>query len=567
MDDHGASRGAAHGTGDVPEVRLDAYAARSCPVRAQWDVVRPCTPADDPPLRAALAARGRAFEARILTDLRALHPDAVIIDASLPTGERETRTLAALAAGARLIVGPRLPHDPLTGRVGAPDLLVRYGASGYAPVDVKHHATLDRDADRVTGLADLGRVDAAPPPRAAGTYGAIRGDVLQLAHYWRMLATLDLAAPGTPTGAIIGKEAHVVWLDLVAPRFTRDGAHDRDRVGALALYDLEHAERLRIARAAAAHVADPSQPLARAPVRIAECPSCRWREHCGELLPPRQDVSLLPRVGQPAWEALARVGRDTIPLLAAIPDGTRVAGMEDGALTAAVMQARAHSGPDVAYRRPGVAAVEVERADVELDVDMENVEDGAYLWGVHVTDRVGSGIVPTGYHAFVDWDPDAAIAGARAFAAFWTWLEALRTDCAARGLTLRAYCWHAPAENRWLTVGGQETGVADAVARFTGGEQWVDLRVVLDRQLVTGHRSALKVVAGLLGFAWADEDPDGGTSMLWWEDAVGTDRPEHVREAARARLLTYNADDVRATLHVREWLTREGPHIRAVLAG
>ena len=547
----------------TPPVRLGAYAARSCAVRAQWDVVGPCEPEPDTPFRAGLARDGIAFEADVVAELVAREPDAVVIDPHLPTAEREARTLAALAAGARLIVGPRLPHDPVSGRVGAPDLLVRRdsaaatGAPAYAPIDIKNHRT-DED----------------------GSYDSARGDLLQLAHYHRMLETLGHAATAATaasqaapaTGAIIGNDRRELWFDLAAPRFTGFSALD--------LYDTEYAERVRVARAAAAHVADPSLPLARTPVWFGECSGCPWRTHCGALLAERLDVSLLPGVGLADHEALARVGADTMPALAALPDGTRVDGISDGGLVDAIAQARTRLSPDVAHRRPGVAHVTVERADIELDVDMENVADGAYLWGVHVTDRTGAatgtgaggaagaGLATPGYHAFVDWDADAGVAGARAFAAFWAWLSELRAACDARGLTLRAYCWHEAAENGWLRRGAEATGVdADDVERFIGSEQWVDLLKVFRRQVITGYGNGLKVVAPLLGFAWADEDPSGGSSMLRWRDAVDPDVTPAAREAARARLLAYNADDVRATLHVREWLDREGPALREVPRG
>ena len=51
-----------HGERGTPPVRLGAYAARSCAVRAQWDVVRPCEPEPDTPFRAGLARDGIAFE-------------------------------------------------------------------------------------------------------------------------------------------------------------------------------------------------------------------------------------------------------------------------------------------------------------------------------------------------------------------------------------------------------------------------------------------------------------------------------------------------------------------------
>ena len=544
-------------------MRLGAYAARSCPVKTQWDVIRPCEPAPDPPFLVELGRRGVDFEADVFAELVTLHPDATVIDRTAPREERERRTREALDAGARLVLGPRLPHDPASGRVGEPDLLVHAGTTGYLPVDVKHHRTLDDEGTDLRGvlaLVALGHDPMPVRPKDAGEGGSERGDLLQLAHYWRMLEDLRLASDMGPRGAIVGRERVVVGYDLTEPRFN-GGAGTGGREGPLGLYDVEYAERHRIATAAAALLAEPDGEPPIAPVWFSECPNCRWREHCGEMLEERQDVSLLPRVGRPAWEALRRIDADTIPALAALPTSQAVEGMTTSALTKASEHARARVGAEVAYRRPGVERVTVERADVELDVDMENVEEGAYLWGVHVIDRTGSSIVTDGYHAFVDWDADAAVAGGRAFGDFWAWLSDVRRDCARRGVNLRAFCWHAPAENRWLRAGASALGLDDEVDAFIASEEWVDLLRVFDAQLITGRASGLKVVAPLLGFAWEDDDPSGAASMLWWQQAVDAQRGTEEREEARARLLAYNADDVRATLHVRDWMERNGSSV------
>lgn len=559
-----------HGDDTIEQVRLGAYAARSCAVKTQWDVVQPADPAPDSPFFVELAKRGREFETDVFVRLRAQHRSAVLIQASLPSEERERRTLEALEKGAAIVLGPRLPHDPASGRVGEPDVLVRHGASGYLPVDVKHHRTLATLAADGPGdlrgtllLGALSRWELTSRPLDAGTAGSERGDLLQLAHYWRMLETLGLAADGTPMGAIIGRERFVVGYDLTEPRFSDPSGAPR-RHSALALYDAEFAERRRVALAAAATAAewraDPTRALPVAPVRISECASCRWREHCGPLLEERQDVSLLPRVGRPEWEALRRIGADTIPALAALPMSTEVDGMSDGAVAKAVAHARARVGPEVAYRMPGVARVEVERADVEVDVDMENVEEGAYLWGAYVSDRFEEIPPYAGNLHFVDWSGDALVAGTVAFRNFWDWLTQLREKCEKDDLSLRVYHWSS-AELRWLRDAARNLDMEDEVEAVIASDEWVDLLGVFRSQVITGYGSSLKTVAPMLGFAWDDEDPSGAASMLWWQEAVDLKRPYEERERVRQRILDYNADDVRATLHVREWLDAHGPDL------
>ena len=111
---------------------------------------------------------------------------------------------------------------------------------------------------------------------------------------------------------------------------------------------------------------------------------------------------------------------------------------------------RAALGPEPLYQRPDVDPPEIPRADVEIDIDMENVLDGVYLWGALVTDRTETGLVDTGYRAFATWDPLTTDTESENFLHFWDWLDTLITSCTRAGASMLAYCWHQAAENTQL---------------------------------------------------------------------------------------------------------------------
>lgn len=489
------------------------------------------------------------------------------------------------------------------------------GVHTYHPVDVKHHRTLgvadpERPADRrarVASLANPAFVDSEVDETQLD-WRSTR-DLLQLAHYHRMLEAVGHAAV-EPMGAIIGKEQQVVWHHLATANIQQ--LWDRSRSAnesPLQRYDFEFSFRLDVLAAAAE-----GQPIVE-PVSISECPTCPWNAHCQPRIVAADSTSLVPGHGYKQWHALRRRNIATRAQLASLDHRTarvvdayqrwdlvdsvaraaalpRTAPVEEvvGRRSTDRLEALARHGiesagdlldldprvialadfpwrslatsihqaavagdghrPELAF---GVPRLEVPRADVEIDIDMENALDGTvYLWGA---------LAHGEYVAAASWDVSSPSVDAEVFVSFWAWLTDQREAARRHGRSVAIYCWFANAESTALRRGaaaaaellGYESAPAE-VEELLVDDTFVDLFAVFARQVVIGHGNGLKAVAPHAGFSWRDDDPGGSESMLWHNDAV-TAPGAADRESARRRLLAYNEDDVRATATIRSWLS------------
>ncbi len=605
-----------------------AYLAKTCPEAVQLDVLHPCEPLPRSPFMAMLGQEGRDFEDRVLQVLVAAVPDAVVIDRKLSSSAREASTLGALERGVPLVIGGRLPVDDAAHRAGEPDLLVRSDALypgmtdvGYLPVEVKHHGTLQAKSKQVADGAVTSNPEALflglSDPDAEREPQWRWPDLIQLAHYQRMLEACGHAFRRGRWAGVVGREELVVWHDLDAPRWGLTDYIDDpppQPLSTMEAYDLEFGHHLAVIDAAQVHVSDPAAPLLAQPIAVDACPECGWREWCFGQMEETGDLSLLPGMtmakrrkcharGVTTMQEMASLDSATARLVAAGVDldgflakadacgpstpvadllsgrPKQVATLEaEGIRTAAdaahidertrtfgdarltdlpthIDNALARLGPQPAYRRRGVDRVLVPRADVEIDVDMENVAEGCYLWGTLLNERDASGAVESRYVPFVSWNPVTARGEIEAFLAFWEWLTDLRREAAKRGSSLLAYCYSQGAENGQLRRIAALCGVLDAVEELLQSDQWVDLYPIVKKQLVTGRGMGLKKVAPLAGFSWRGPEVGGDLAMVRYIEATSA-ADESVLDQARQWILEYNEDDVRATAALREWLDK-----------
>jgi predicted RecB family nuclease len=592
--------------------------AKTCPQRIQLDVLRPCEPLPVPPFLEKLFRDGRDHEDETMSALGDGVADAAVIEAEDPDA-REWHTERALACRAPVVAGGRLPVDEEAHRVGEPDLLVLDG-DGYLPIEVKGHKVLDGVRPGGSGTALVSEIEDPFFESAAVDADHVArwrvDDLLQLAHYRRLLESSGHASSRRNVAGICGSEGCIVWYDLDA-RCLEPSVHaaaSPETLSAMELYDVEFAHRLAVHVGALEHLGGADTALVAEPIACHECDMCPWRVWCGERLEEVGDLSLLAGLGAERRRLYKDAGVDDLSAMAAldwrtaellrrkvdlvdllgkarglpatttleslIPKRTKQLGdlaslglvtvADLGAVDQRTLElapaagsglathielARARTGTSAAYRRRDVEHVHVPRADVEVDVDMESTNDGCYLWGALVADRR---IAPptTRYVSFATWDRDIEDGELAAFADFWSWFADERARTEAAGSSFRAYCYSS-AEQRQMTRLADRLGRRDEVDDLVASDCWVDLLEVVRAQLITGHGLGLKEIAPLAGFSWRSDDSGGTLAMVKYDEATDDGGGLGPREAARRWILDYNEDDVRATASLRDWL--DGP--------
>jgi predicted RecB family nuclease len=574
-------------------ILLDAYAARSCPVKTQNafnPTVAVQTPADGDPVEpsdalAELFDGGAQFEDAVHEQLITACQGVVVDLRSLSSEDPEAQMAAcvrAMSSGAQVIIGGCLPVDLAGHRIGSPDLLVRsaQGANrspAYHPVEVKWHRIIarSRPADGDDEEPRVLRYSTLADPRAEAALGisgyelrigSRAADFVQLAHYHRMLEACGFGAEQA-LAAVIGTDdlfeaPALAWTDLGEPQvrtFSRSSPEGWRLRSFLERYDYEQSFRIKIAAVALQQTGRPDHDpdLLVRPIVNRECPRCQWWEHCLPQLDP-DDVSLRIDKGPLDMREIAtlrRHGIATITELAAadldqllgwyLPEVSHREGAE-GRIRVAVRRARMLLEGS-SFDRETTGPIEVPRADIEIDLDIESSADGRiYLWGFLVQQADDETAV---YHEFSRFDDLDDRSEAALAADAFTWLRSVVDSTPS--VVVFHYSGYEVAKISEL-AGRADDELLTWAAGYAE-EHFVDLLEIVKAHYFGVSGLGLKLMARHVGFSWRDNDPGGLNSQLWFAEAVHGDTAE-VRSRARRRVLEYNEDDVIATSQVRAWL-------------
>lgn len=592
-------------------ILLDAYAARNCAVKTQNEYDG-SLPADIVVLRGhsenlqEIFVGSDAYDKEILDyiadsvcnvlDLRELHGTACDV--------RRDTTAEAVAEGIEVIIKPILPFDLKGHRKGNPDLLVRgedrSGKPGYYPVQCKRSPVFHAQTNSSRAVSLL----SAPCHRFSKSLSAVsvrenrEDDLMQLAHYWRVLEANDWQSGGTPLGGIIGRdrlaslvtpedtwyqptnnklsEQFIAWCDLTNPRFrtfSRTAEEGFTHRHALDRYDHEFGFRIQIAAVAAQRTGDPSDPeLLVHPIVNRECATCQWWRIC---LPKLDDDDLSLRISTARLDVreisvLRSLGINTVSDLAEVdlerllpqylPEVTHRDFAEDRIRrTAHRASLLAH---DIALERTTEEPINCPRSSYEIDFDIETSSSGkVYLWGFLVTDRA-SGQAPryVPFSRFSELDSEGEHELAME-ALNWLGKELIEHPDAL----IYHYSDYELTNIRRITRQDDPPEVLSVLDQI--GTRFVDLFLHVRRNFFGAEGLGLKIVASAgPGFSWRDEDPSGLNSIGWFSDAINDPDPV-VRAESTQRILHYNEDDCRATAALREWLSDEQIQEEAVKFG
>ena len=267
-----------------------------------------------------------------------------------------------------------------------------------------------------------------------------------------------------------------------------------------------------------------------------------WRSFGDKLA--ENDLTSLPQIGSPRRTALVKTGYHTIADIANAREGdlAGIPKLDHYVASRIVPSAKARLAGVPIAKKP----VHFPNATVEMFLDMENVNEGMglpfanYLIGVVVRSESEER-----YASFFAETPTEAEEGVcwRSFC-----------DLVDSSGKVAIYYWGSSAEPVYIRkMLGRHEAVSGVQEKIWGS--LVDLyRLTTDSFAFPAPKEGIKDIAGSLGFKWHNPEADGLLTMHKYMQYVASGSTD---ADLRDEVLTYNEDDCRAVMFVKDWLAAQ----------
>ncbi len=273
--------------------------------------------------------------------------------------------------------------------------------------------------------------------------------------------------------------------------------------------------------------------------------SCRWpwENYGNRLAVENRDVSLIPGVGLGLQAGLKAGGFITVDDVAGTKPPKLLSVKGIGAVRAEDFYLKAKAiTSQRPIRRPG-NALAFRRKKYELFLDLEGTDPRFNTEGLAVTNYLIGVVTRNGrgseYAPFVAPTPADEERMLREFCRYVTSLS-----------DYVIYHWHNYERvhlERMLEYYGISLRASSRILNHL-----VDLRPIATKSFAFPcYSDGLKSIASCLGFQWRQEDVDALTSVVLYLRYV---RSGGTEKDAITKIMTYNEDDCRATMFIKDWL-------------
>lgn len=266
-----------------------------------------------------------------------------------------------------------------------------------------------------------------------------------------------------------------------------------------------------------------------------------WGQACLEDAQKTNDIALIYNVDVKKLQSLRGLGIHTVD---------DAANMDVSSYAGAAPGLTAHGLDTIKLQalslRDGTVFIKKEisfpetACEIYFDIESDLPNDVDYLYGFLFCQDGKKEYIP-----FIAEKPDAE---GEMWKEFLAWLETLPEQYVVYH--------YAPFEPMRLRLLESRYGTSEALEVFRS--RMIDLKPIATKQLTLPlYFYSLKKICRSFGFSWRGELQSGGASIDYYERWCETGDRKILND-----IIIYNEDDVRATLHLKEWLAKYAGEVK-----